>query len=247
MEYTKSQQYSDYHEEQNKTGGPGGLKLAEFFAEKMAIKEGKKLIDIGFFRGYQTCFLAKEYGVDIVAIDPGGTIFGMEYGIEPLMENARAWGVDHKVLGIKTGVPDTLLPCNTFDYAYTTTCLEMLRANGGANAYAAALREIHRILKKGGILGLGEPMRRDVPLSDEHAMYCEKFSFDQCFVTDEETKTAVVEAGFKVLEYGYCEDASDWWREHVSHDDPNVDYTKAIHLLNDSGWLSFGYVIAVKE
>lgn len=87
------------------------------------------------------------------------------------MENARAFGVDHRILGIKTGVPDTLLPCDYFDYAYTTTCLE----------------------------------------------------------------------------YGYCEDASDWWSEHVSHDDPAADYTKAIHLLSGSGWLSFGYVIAVKE
>lgn len=51
--------------------GPGGLKLAEFMAEKMDLKAGARMVDIGIFMGYQTCFLAKEYGVDIVAVDPG--------------------------------------------------------------------------------------------------------------------------------------------------------------------------------
>ncbi len=247
MIYEKAQKYTDYHKNHNNSGGPGGLSLAELLAEKMSIQEGKKLIDIGFFRGYQTCFLAKEYGVDIVAIDPGGSLFGIEYGIEPLMENAREFGVEKKILGIKTGVPDTLLPCNYFDYAYTTTCLEMLRHTKGADGYLAALKEIHRIVKKGGVLGLGEPMCRDVPIPEEVAACCKEYHFDKCFVTDEETKHAVAEAGFKVLEYGYCEDAGEWWREHVLYDDPHSDYKKAIESMNNSGWLSFGYVIAIKE
>ncbi len=242
----KAAKYTDYYKDHNNSGGPGGLELAEFLAEKMSIQPDRKLIDIGFFRGYQTCFLAKEYGVDIVAIDPGGELFGIPYGIEPLMENARAYGVENRILGIKTGVPDTLLPCNYFDYAYTTTCLEMLRESQGAEGYAAALKEVRRILKKGGTLGLAEPMRRAVPISDEAAAYAKEYNFDKCFVTDEEVKSAVIEAGFTVLESGYCKDADKWWLDHVRFDDPDAQYTKAIRSLVPSGWLSFGYVIAIK-
>lgn len=247
MEYVKSKKYADYHTNPNNIGGPGGLKLAEFMAEKMSLMNGKKLIDIGFCQGFQTCFLAKEYGIDIVAIDPGGEHAGYPYGVETLMENSRQFGVENKILGIKTGVPDTLLPCDYFDYAYTTTCLEMLRGQKGSNGYLAALKEIHRILKKGGILGLAEPMCLDLPIPDEITKLCTEYSFDKCFETDKETKKAVSQAGFKVLEYGYCKEANEWWKDNVSNLDTDNDYRKAIELMIDSRWLSFGYVIALKE
>jgi ubiquinone/menaquinone biosynthesis C-methylase UbiE len=246
LNYIKSLKYTDIKKIYKECSGPGGLKLAEYMAEKMSIKEGKKLIDIGFYRGYQTCFLAKEYGVDIVAIDPGGVIDGNHYGIELLMENARDFGVDNKILGIKTGVPETLLPDNYFDYAYSTNCLEMLRFLIGIDGYPNALKEIYRILKKGGVLGIGEPMCRDIPIPNEIALYCQQYSFDVCFATNEVTKTAVTEAGFKVLEHGYCDQASDWWREYASCDS-NREYANAVELMLVSHWLSFGYVIAIKE
>ena len=183
--------------------------------------------------------MAKEYGVDIIAIDPGGIHGDIPYGIEPLMEHARNFGVDDKVLGIKTVVPETLLPNNYFDYAYTTDCLQLIRPKG-EDAYIEALKEIHRILKKGGVLGLGEPMCTDVPLPDESSLY----DFDKCYTTCEKTKESVETAGFKVIESGYVEDAEHWWRDNLHMDS---DYGRNVDFLLNSGWLSFGYVVAVKE
>lgn len=244
MKYEKTKRYTmNKNIDNNSDGhaGPGGLQLAEFLAEKMAIKSNKKLIDIGFHRGHQTCFLAKEYGVSIVGIDPGGTIGGDDYGIEPLMENARKIGVEDKILGIEVGVPNTLLPNNYFDYAYVTTCLEMIRQYQGFEGYIAALKEIRRIIKGGAILGLAEPMCMDMPIPD----CCKKHNFDKCFVTAEVTRKAVSDAGFTIIESGYCEDSGEWWLEHgATSDDPN--YQKDIELMVDSGWLSFGYVLASK-
>jgi len=236
--YTKNENIANNHDSH---AGPGGLQLAEFLAEKMALESGKKLIDIGFYRGHQTCFLAKEYGVNIVGIDPGGTIDGYTYGIEPLMENARKFGVEDKILGIGVGVPNTHLPNNHFDYAYVTTCLEMLRRYQGSEGYIAALKEIHRIIKCGAVLGLAEPMCLDMPVPE----CCKKHNFDKCFATAEVTRKAVAEAGFTILESGYCEDAREWWLEHgAKSDDPN--YQKDIELMVESDWLSFGYVLAKK-
>ena len=243
MMYSKTERYTkneNVENNQDSHAGPGGLQLAEFLAGKMAIESGKKLIDVGFHRGYQTCFLAKEYGVNIVGIDPGGTIDGIDYGIEPLMENARKFGVEDKILGIGVGVPNTHLPNNYFDYAYVTTCLEMIREYHGFEGYIAALKEIHRIIKNGAILGLAEPMCADMPIPD----CCKKHNFDKCFVTAEVTRKAVAEAGFTILDSGYCESA-EWWLEHgAKSDDPH--YQKDIELMVESGWLSFGYVLAKK-
>jgi cyclopropane fatty-acyl-phospholipid synthase-like methyltransferase len=68
--YAKSNRYPDLATIYAECSGPGGLQLTEFLAEKMQLAPGKRLLDIGIERGYQTCFLAKEYGVFAVAIDP---------------------------------------------------------------------------------------------------------------------------------------------------------------------------------
>jgi cyclopropane fatty-acyl-phospholipid synthase-like methyltransferase len=242
--YKKSEKYDCYEPINTNHAGPGGLQLAELVADKMSLKQGRKLIDVGCYRGYQTCFLAKEYGVDIVAIDPGGQIDGTPYGIEPLMENARRLDVGDKILGIKTKVPQTLLPNNYFDYAYTTDCLQMIRSNGGEEAYISALSEIHRILKKGGVLGLGEPMCTKCIMTDEIAPHCKLYGFDKGYSTCEKTVSSVEKAGFKIMEHGYFDEAERWWRDKLCM---NSDYGKHINLMLNSGWLSFGYVVAVKE
>lgn len=61
--FQKSLKYTDYDAIYEQCSGPGGLQLAEFMAEKMRLSEGKKLLDVGANWGYQTCFLAKEYGI----------------------------------------------------------------------------------------------------------------------------------------------------------------------------------------
>ena len=53
----------------------------------MKIKSGKKLLDIGFNRGYQTCFLAKEYDLFLtIGIDPWNDRKDKRPHIEYLME-----------------------------------------------------------------------------------------------------------------------------------------------------------------
>lgn len=244
--YPKSSQYQDLKTIYQECSGPGGLQLAEFMAEKMKLAEGKKLIDIGFNRGYQTCFLAKEYGVDIVAIDPLDDIdTGLPHG-EYLMNNAKAFGVADKILPVKVGVPESLMPTDYFDYAYSTTTLEMLRGYAGREMYVAALQEIHRILKTGGVFGLGEPMHFDIPLPEDLAEQAGRNGWDSCFATVEETKQAVAEAGFTVMDSGYCPDANRWWKEFAAYE-PGCDPDDvAIIQNNENRWLSFGYVIAAK-
>ena len=246
MNDNRSSKYTDIKTIYEECSGPGGLRLAEFIAEKMHIEKGKKLIDIGFNRGYQTCFLAREYDVDIVAIDPLDDIdTGLPHS-DYLMKNAADFGVAHKILGVKTGVPESLMPTGYFDYAYSTTTLEMVRGYAGMDMYMASLQEIHRILKKGGIFGLGEPMHFDVPVPQDLAAHVRHNKWEECFATIEETKQAVLEAGFTVLEADYCEDADEWWSEFAAYE-PFCDPDDiAVIRNNDKRWLSFGYVIAAK-
>ncbi len=250
--YVKSLKYKDYDTIYEQCSGPGGLQLAEFMAEKMGLESGGKLLDIGTNRGYQTCFLAKEYGVFVVGIDPWDDREKGNPMIEHLRENAIKWGVENQTLGIKTGVPDTNFASESFDYVYSTTALEMVRVSLGVEGYIKSLKEIYRILKPGGIFGLGEPMHFDIPVPEDlyplvsHGDY----PWTECFRTLKETRELIVNAGFKVQEAEYAEDASSWWKTYAEHDPfckKNPDDDPKTLRIDNGRWTSFGYIISKKQ
>lgn len=248
MNDQKSSKYKDNKTIYAQCSGPGGLRLAEFMADKMGIESEKRLVDVGVYRGYQTCFLAKEYGVSVVGIDPWeDRETGMPH-IDFLMKNAADFGVAHRVFGVKSGVPESLLPADCFDYAYSTTTLEMVRGYQGMQAYIASLEEIRRILKKGAVFGLGEPMHYPTPVPEDLAPHVKNNMWEECFATIEETEKAVLDAGFSILQSGYCEKADEWWREFSAYrpEYDEDDDDKFVIENNNDRWLSFGYVIAVK-
>ncbi|MBN2733260.1 MAG: class I SAM-dependent methyltransferase [Methanomicrobiaceae archaeon] len=251
FQYKKSTKYTDYDTIYEQCSGPGGLQLAEFMAEKMGLLPGKKLLDVGSNRGWQTCFMAKEYGVFAVGIDPWDDRMEGNPMVEHMRKNSRLWGVEDLILGIKVGVPDTNFASESFDYVYSTTALEMVRVSQGIEGYLEALKEIYRVLKPGGIFGLGEPMHLDVPVPSDLEPYIsqDEYSWKECFRSLSETTKLIREAGFEIIEDGYAPDAWQWWTDFAKHDpfckQDSDDDPKTLEV--DGGrWTSFGYVIARK-
>lgn len=253
--YTKSCRYTDLELIYSECSGPGGLQLTEFMAEKMQLRAGARLLDIGIEHGYQTCFLASEYDVFVIGIDPDDDrVDGIPH-IEHLQRNIREWEVADLVIGLKVGVPDTRFASDTFDYVYSTTTLEMVRGIFGVDYYWDCLAEIYRVLRPGGIFGLGEPMHRDVPIPpDLFPIYTKgggvgPEGWSDCFATVEETAALCRAAGFHVLQADHAPDAWDWWDQFVHHD-PHCKANpqgEAKIIQQDGGrWLSYGYVIAQK-
>lgn len=250
--YKKSVQYSDLNKIYEQCSGPGGLKLAEFMAEKMKVESGMMLLDVGANRGYQTCFLAKEYGIFAVAVDPTVDRADNRPVVEYIRENAEEWGVTGKIIAVKTGVPDTLFASDSFDYVCSTTTLEMIRGLEGEKGYSEALKEIFRILKPGGTFGLGEPMHLETELPEDLIPFVSQPEdpWKDCFNSLSETIKAVTKAGFQIIEADYAPDAKLWWDEYARFDPfcrqkPEGD---PMTLKIDNGrWVSFGYVIAEKR
>jgi cyclopropane fatty-acyl-phospholipid synthase-like methyltransferase len=253
--YLKSNQYTDLNAIYTECSGPGGLRLTEFMAEKMGLRPAARLLDIGIERGYQSCFLAKEYGVQVIGLDPDDDRSDGVPHVEHLYRNARAWGVENQVLGLKLGVPETHFAANSFDFVHSTTTLEMVRGIFGVDFYRKCLAEIYRILRPGGVFGLGEPMHLDVPIPADLAPIYTKGGgvgpegWSACFATVAETEAACRSVGFEIVEAANAPDAWPWWDE-FSRNDPYCKANpqgEARVIQQDGGrWLSYGYVIARK-
>jgi cyclopropane fatty-acyl-phospholipid synthase-like methyltransferase len=254
--YPKAEKYSnDLDIIYMECSGPGGLQLTEFMADKMGLHRNARLLDIGIERGYQTCFLAREYGVQVIGLDPDDDRSDGIPHIEHLMRNARLWGVEDQVIGLKLGVPETHLPANTFDFVHSTTTLEMVRGLFGEELYRRCLSEIFRILRPGGIFGLGEPMHLEGPIpADLAPIYTQgrgvgPEGWAKCFATVEETAKACRETGFDILEAGNAPDGWKWW-DQFSKNDPycksNPEGEARIIQQDGGRWLTYGYVIARK-
>lgn len=249
IDYEKSVKYTDFETIYTECSGPGGLKLAEFIASKLALKPQDRLLDIGLHGGYQTCFLAKEYGVFAVGIDPGD-----DHGkpgtssVDRLMRNAQSWGVQDRILGIKVGVPDTKFAENSFDAAYSTTTLEMIRGWASEEEYRECLSEVLRVLRPGGLFGYGDPMHFDVEMPPELVPLVTHWV--DFFVTLRETVEAFRDVGFEIIEADYAPDARLWWEEYRQYDPDcraNALDIDAQAIQVDRGrWLTYGYVIAKK-
>jgi hypothetical protein len=131
----------------------------------------------------------------------------------------------------------------------------MVRGLFGEELYRRCLSEIFRILRPGGIFGLGEPMHLDVPIPTDLAhIYTQgrgvgPEGWAKCFATAEETTESCRETGFDILEAGYAPDGWDWW-EQFSRNDPycksNPEGEAKIIQQDGGRWLTYGYVIARK-
>ncbi len=242
--YPKAAAYSDLSYVYTQTSGPGALELTEFLAEKIPVKPGDKVLDVGTNSGYQTCFLAKEFGAFVVGIDPWGD------SVERLTTNASAFNVANRVVGLKVGVPDTKLASASFDAVISTTTLEMIRGMEGDDGYRRALAEIHRVLKSGGRFALAEPMHKAVPIPEEIRPMVTTGDmpapWSECFATLEATRALVESVGFGIIEAAEPPDAHRWWDEFGRYS-PGAEDDWDVLKKDRGRWVTLGYVIAEKR
>lgn len=250
-DYARAAKYPDLEAVYSECSGPGGLKLAEFIADRLDLKPDARLLDVGTNHGFQTCFLAKEYGIFVVGIDPWNDPGDPERRpmVEHVWRNASAWGVQDQVLPIGVGVPKTGFANGSFDAAYSTTALEMIRGIAGEEKYRECLAEVLRVLRPGALFGMGEPMHLDVELPEDLAPLVTKgrAAWADCFATIGETVDAFQSVGFEVLESGYARDARAWWDEYCRYDPWCRDHPEEDPRrleVDDGRWVSLGYVIA---
>lgn len=122
--------------------GPNPLWLTEFLIEAFDLKPGMRVLDLGSGKGMTSVFLAREFGVQVYAVDfdewVGWTTpeirwnNAKEYGVEDLIVPIKA---DARKLPFAQGFFDAIVCVNTYMYfgmedAYLEYILKFLRPSG---------------------------------------------------------------------------------------------------------------------
>ena len=124
--------------------GPHPLWLLEDLAADLTLRPGMRVLDLGSGLGATSVFLAKEFGVDVVAadlwVDPGeaGAVFAKE-------------GVDDRVLAMRVDAGRLPFGAGTFDAIVSIDAWEYFGTGDHYPPYVA------RFLKPGGQLGVATP------------------------------------------------------------------------------------------
>jgi SAM-dependent methyltransferase len=127
----------------------------------------------------------------------------------------------------------------------------MIRGIDGEGVYRQCLAEIYRVLKPGGVFGLGEPMHLDVDIPADLAPLVTQGSeaWADCFATIQETEAACSSVGFEIEEADYAPDARLWWEEYTQYDpfcQKDLNGERRAIQIDNGRWLSFGYVVGKK-
>ena len=219
--------------------GPNPLWLLEDLAADLTLKPGMRVLDLGSGRGATSVFLAREFGVDVVAadlwVDPSlAAATFAEAGLSDRIEAVRA---EAHSLPFAAGSFDAIVSIDAYEYF------------GTADSYLAY---VTRFLKPGGQLGVATPaMRREVREMGEipaHIKACvgweaiawhtpEWWRF-QWEITELVTVTSA-----RMQEHGWA----DWLRWARALSTSSEDSTVAMLEADRGELLSFALVTAEKQ
>jgi SAM-dependent methyltransferase len=134
--YSDDQCYQDFF-------GGGGLYLAAQMARTLRLRPNDLVLDLGCGKGTASVFLAKEYGVRVVALD-------LWTSAEFLIDKFKALGISDRITAMQMDATQPLpFEQNYFD---TIFCMNSFNFYGGSVDY---LRHILQHLKPGGQICIG--------------------------------------------------------------------------------------------
>jgi SAM-dependent methyltransferase len=136
QEYSRQECYQDFF-------GGGGLYLATHMARTMQLNANDIILDLGCGKGSTSLFLAKHYGVNVIALD-------LWTSAEFLRQKFSAQGYGEQITPIQMDITQPLpFPLDYFDSIF---CMNSFSFYGGHHSF---LVHLLKHLKPGGQLCIG--------------------------------------------------------------------------------------------
>jgi len=177
--------------------------------EELGISRRDRILDVGCGRGYFS-FAAARVARLVVGIDLMDA-FGRIGWWDQFLEAVRLLGLEGKVWGVAADATATPFRNSGFDIA---TTVHSIRDFGDVGVLVAAVREMKRVVRRGGYVVLVEnlPIARNEPQRNHlrlHSLRTKLIKNELRYLSKEELMGIVNEVGFKdvevkVMDYGLC-------------------------------------------
>jgi arsenite methyltransferase len=168
----------------------GGIKTTRRLIEWCGISPGQSVLDVGCGTGYTACLLAKEYRVDVAAVDITPAV------LEEAKKRVTREKVGDKVKVIEADAHALPFPSDTFDTVLAESVLVFCEK-------AKVSSEVYRVLKPGGVFGDNEGTYVTPPPAHLRSLVVtisSKFAgIDTEILQEDEWRTIYGEAGFDVI------------------------------------------------
>ncbi|PGG99269.1 hypothetical protein AJ79_08606 [Helicocarpus griseus UAMH5409] len=170
-----------------------------YLAHRIGIKEGMTVLDVGCGVAGPAIEIAKFTNARIVGVNNN------EYHLQKAALYVEQHGLSDRVTFVNCDFMQIKLPDNSFDAVY------VIEATVHAPSLEGAYREIFRVLKPGGLVGIYEWVLTDRydpdhPAHREIALGIQKFNGISKLSKACEARRAIQDAGFQLLDY---EDLAD--------------------------------------
>ncbi|MDQ7794066.1 MAG: class I SAM-dependent methyltransferase [bacterium] len=217
-------------------GCPEGLRWAEDLLDRMGLPPGGLVLDLGAGPGLTAVFIAKEYACRVVAAEA----WPQHFPLEAILARAREHGVDDRVLPVVAEAQRLPFAEGSFDAVFSYCAFHYLAGD------ATACREVARVLKPGGVLGICSPAARvaEVPAHILPVLAHDRWDL---FKPPEWTAARLAGAGLAIVLAEHLEDGYSNWRRRKAGEEPSDEAGRVARqaVLEDGGhWLSVARVIA---
>lgn len=239
--YIKSAKYDKQFIEENMMG-PNAMWLAEELCEKMDLKPGMRVLDMGCGKGLTSIFLAKEYGVTVFAND-------LWISATENFERFKSMGLDDKIIPIHAEAHDLTYADGFFDAAFSIDSYHYFGAN---DIYLP--EHFARLVKNGGQFGIAAPgLTREpdgeIPDSLKSVWQEEKMDDFLTFHSANWWKTTWKKSRLvEITSCGEIEDAKEIWYEWAKIAREQLGFNDDELLDADTeNYLTLVYMTAIKK
>lgn len=209
--------------------GAGSYEMAFPLINALKLKAGMRVLEVGAGSGQVAAILAKYWGVSVITLEPWESL-------KVIQDFAAEQGVGNDVLAMNTNAKHMPFPDESFDAVFGIGSFFMI------DEREQALKEIIRVTRKAGYIGIAEPMCTINPVPSELDKYEIFISYEKWLRSLNWNCDLFRNNGLTVSEEYYFSEAYQWMIDNFRYYDGEKDF-----ILEDNGrWLSLGLVVGQK-
>jgi ubiquinone/menaquinone biosynthesis C-methylase UbiE len=209
--------------------GAGSYDMALPLVNALKLKPGMRILEIGAGTGQVASTLVNHWKVSVVTLE-------IWENLNVIQSQAAKQGVENLVLAMKVNAENLPFPDESFDVVFGIGSFLMIENR------EKALKEIIRITRKSGYIGIAEPMCTTNPIPDELDKFNIFKSYKKWLRTLNWNRNIFMEHGISVTESYYFPESYLWMVDNFQYYDGKKDF-----ILEDQGrWLSLGLIVGMK-